>query len=95
VRDFGLSLPPYYIEATVTTATPTELKVTGFCPIDWAQAPGTKSTEIQRKLLPGETLSQPNTPLAEQELLGNRIFHAYVGAGDRVIVRLFFPGESQ
>src|SRR5271166_6104587 len=44
----------YDIEATVTTATPTELKLTASWPLDWLQAPN--SIEIQRKLSPDETL---------------------------------------
>ena len=59
-------------------------------PLDWVQAPGTKSSEIQRKLLPGETLSQPNCPLAELELLDNQIRQPRHQLGDRGIVRLFF-----
>jgi hypothetical protein len=44
----------YLIEAIVTTATSTELKVTDDWPIDWLEAPGIRSIEIQRKLLPVE-----------------------------------------
>jgi hypothetical protein len=36
----------YNIEATITTATPTELKLTASWPLDWLQAPN--SIEIQR-----------------------------------------------
>jgi hypothetical protein len=95
VRDFGLSLPPYYIEATVTTATPTELKVTGLCPIEWTQTPATISSEVLRKLLPGENLSHPDTQVVQLELLGNRIFQPTLQLGDRVLARLFFPGEPR
>jgi hypothetical protein len=93
--EFGLGLPPCYIEATVTTATPTELKLTGRCPIDWAQALGTKSSEITRQILPGETFAQPDGPGVELELLGNRIWQPTLQLGDKVIVRLFFPGERR
>ena len=85
----------YEVVATVTTATLTELKVIANCPFDWAQAPGVKSREIQRKLLPGEALPQLDGPVVEMELLGNRLWQPTLQLGDRVIVRLFFPGESR
>ena len=43
----------YYIEAIVTVATPTELKLKANWPLVWLQAPD--SIEIQRQLLAGET----------------------------------------
>jgi hypothetical protein len=62
----------YEIEAIVTTATPTELRVTSDWPLDWLEAPGIRSIEIQRKLLPIENLPSPGCAVAEQEILGNR-----------------------
>jgi hypothetical protein len=45
----------YDIKATVTKATETDVRLTGDWPQDWLQAPGsTGSTEILRKLIPGE-----------------------------------------
>jgi hypothetical protein len=85
----------YYVIGTVTSATPTELKVTCNCPLDWVQAPDVKSSEIQRKLLPGEIFSGPTGSVVEQELLGNRLWQPDLELGDKVVVRLFFPGESR
>ena len=85
----------YEIEAIVTTATSTELKVTGDWPIDWLEAPGIRSIEIQRKLLPVENLHSPGCAVAEQEILGNRSSWPNLELCDRVIVRCFFPGESR
>ncbi len=85
----------YDIAATVTTATPTELKVTGNWPVDWLQAPGFRSIEIQRKLLTSESLGSPLVAVREEEILGNRANWPNLQLGDRVIVRCFFPGESR
>lgn len=63
----------YEIEATVTTATPTELKLTANCPLVWLQASGPGfalgSTEIARQLEPGETLEPLHEPVQKLELL--------------------------
>ncbi len=82
------------IAATVTTAAPTELKLTGNWPIDWLQAPGIRSIEIQRKLLANESLGSPFVAVREEEILGNRANWPNLQLGDRVIVRCFFPGEK-
>jgi hypothetical protein len=84
----------YDIEAIVTTATPTELKFTANWPSDWLQAPE-PSTEVLRKLSPGEMLSPPSGPLQQMELLGNRAFQPNLQLGDHVIIRCFFKGESR
>ena len=85
----------YEITAMVTTAAATELKLTGNWPVDWLQAPGTRSIEIQRKLLANENLGSPLVALREEEILGNRANWPNLQLGDRVIVRCFFPGESR
>lgn len=85
----------YDIVATVSTATLTELKLTGDWPLDWVQAPGIRSTEIQRKLSPEETISPPEAPVVNQEIPGNRARWPDLKVGDRVIVRIFFAGESR
>jgi hypothetical protein len=85
----------YEIGATVTTATPTELKLTGNWPVDWLQAPGFRSIEIQRKLLANESLGSPLVAVREEEILGNRANWPNLQLGDRVIVHCFFPGESR
>ncbi len=85
----------YEIAATVTTATPTELKLTGNWRVDWLQEPGFRSIEIQRKLLANESLGSPLVAVREEEILGNRANWPNLQLGDRVIVRCFFPGESR
>jgi hypothetical protein len=89
----------YRIEATVTTATPRELKITANCPLAWLQALGSTyalgSTEIERKLSPGETLEPLTEPVQEKELPFNPSFHPDLKVGDRVIVRCYFGGESR
>jgi hypothetical protein len=85
----------YEIAATVTTAVPTELKLTGNWPVDWLQAPGIRSIEIQCKLLANESLGSPLVALREEEILGNRANWPNLQLGDRVIVRCFFPRESR
>jgi hypothetical protein len=85
----------YDIVATVTKDTQDELKLTGAWPLDWWQAPGVRSYEIVRKLLPGETVPPPAVPVITQEILGNRARWPDLRVGDQVIVRIFFPGESR
>jgi hypothetical protein len=65
-------LTMHEIAATVTTAAPTELKLTGNWPVDWLQAPGIRSIQIQRKLLANESLRSPLVAVREEEILGNR-----------------------
>jgi hypothetical protein len=85
----------YDIAAAVTTATPTELKLTGNWPVDWLQPPGIRSIEIQRKLLANESLGSPLVAVNEEEILGNGANWPNLQLGARVIVRCFFPGESR
>jgi hypothetical protein len=85
----------YEIEAIVTVATPTELKLAGNCPAVWLQAPGFRSTEIARKLAPGKALEAIQEPTQYSEIPGNRGFWPNLQVGDRVILRLFFAGESR
>jgi hypothetical protein len=88
-------LTMHEIAATVTTAAPTELKLTGNWPVDWLQAPGIRSIQIQRKLLANESLGSPLVAVREEEILGNRANWPRLQLGDRVIVRCFFPDESR
>ncbi|MGA8658840.1 MAG: hypothetical protein WB586_22120 [Chthoniobacterales bacterium] len=88
----------YRIEAIVTTATPTELKLTGNYPLVWLQALGPTalgSTEIERQLLPDEAFDSLGEPVEQKEILGNRGNWPNLQRGDRVIVRCYFPGESR
>ena len=84
----------YDIEAIVTVATPTELKLKANWPLVWLQASG--SIEIQRQLFAGETWGPPLAESLQQiEIEGNRAHWPNLRVGDRVIVRLLFPGESR
>jgi hypothetical protein len=88
----------YEIEATVTTATPTELNLTANCPVAWLQALGSTfalgSTEIARQLAPGETVEPLDERVQQRELPFNQSFYPNLKVGDRVIVRCYFGGES-
>jgi hypothetical protein len=84
----------YDIGAIVTVATPTELKLKANWPRVWLRVTG--SIEIRRQLLAGETWGPPLTESVQQvEIDGNRANWPNLRIGDRVIVRLFFPGESR
>jgi hypothetical protein len=85
----------YDIVATVTTATPTELRLMGHWPLRWWQARCTKFIKIQRRLSPNETLPAPQEPVVEEETSGDRGQWQDLEAGDRVIVRVFWPGEIE
>jgi len=89
----------YEIEATVTTATPTDLKLTANCPVVWLQASGPgfalSSTEIARVLAPDETLEPLNEPVQKLELPYNRSLHPNLNLGDRVVLRCYFGGETR
>jgi len=75
----------YKVEATVTTFTPTELKLTADWPRAWLQAQ--RSTTIERKLYPGEPWDAPAEPVQRSEIGGYlRRNHPDLQLGDRVIV---------
>ena len=75
------------VEAIVTKATDTELKLTGNWPLAWLQAP--QSTQIQRKLRPGEAFESVWEQTQRSEIGGNRANWPDLRVGDRVIVRCF------
>jgi hypothetical protein len=79
------------VEATVTSETDTELKLTANWPLVWLQAPG--STTILRKLSPGEFFENPEGPFQRQEI-GAYHPRPDLHLGDRIIVQLYFPGGS-
>jgi hypothetical protein len=85
----------YDIAAIVTTATPTELSLMGHWPLRWWQARSVRYAEIQRKLLPNETLPGHQKPVIEEEIPGDRGRWQDLEVGDRVIVRVFSPGEDR
>ena len=85
----------YEIEATVRIVSPVEVILGGNCPVDWIHALGTRSTEIIRKLSSDETISAIQEPTEWSEIPANRGHWTDLRVGDRVVVRLFFAGESK
>jgi hypothetical protein len=79
------------IEATVTVATPTELKVTADWPIRWLEATG--GYEIQRKVVINEKMPEFDGTVKRLEIAGNRARWPNLCVGDHVIVRCFIEGE--
>ena len=74
---------------------PVEVILGGNCPVDWIHALGTRSTEIIRKLSSDETISAIQEPTEWSEIPANLGQWTDLQVGDRVVVRLFFAGESQ
>jgi hypothetical protein len=74
---------------------PVEVILGGNCPVDWIHALGTRSTEIIRKLSSDETISAIQEPTEWSEIPANRGHWTDLRVGDRVVVRLFFAGESK
>ena len=85
----------YDIIGTVTTVAPTEFRLMGHWPLRWWQARCIRFTMIQRRLLPDETLPWPKEPVIEEEICVDRDRWKDLEVGDRVIVRAFWPGESE
>ena len=79
------------IEATVTVATPTELKLTADWPIRWLEALG--GYEIQRKVTVKEILPEFDGTVKRLEIAGDRARWPNLCVGDHVIVRCFIEGE--
>jgi hypothetical protein len=74
------------IEATVTVATPTELKLTADWPIRWLEALG--DYEIQRKVALKEILPEFDGTVKRFEISGDQARWPNLCVGDHVIVRL-------
>ena len=85
----------YDIEATVRIVAPVEVILGGNCPLTWLHAPRIRSTEIVRKLSPDESVSAVEEPTEWSEIPANLGQWTDLQVGDRVVVRLFFAGESQ
>jgi hypothetical protein len=79
------------IEATVTVATPTELKLTADWPIRWLEALG--GYEIQRKVAIKEILPEFDGTVKRLEIAGDRARWPNLCVGDHAIVRCFIEGE--
>jgi len=85
----------YEIEATVRIVAPLEVILGGNCPLDWIHASGARSTEIVRKLSSEETINATQESTEWSEIPANLGHWTDLQVGDRVVVRLFFAGESQ
>ena len=83
------------VEATVTTATATELKLIANWPILWLQAIG--PFEIEDKLAHDEIFERPDPGELTQrmELNGNRANWPHLKVGDRVLVRCYLVNEPR
>jgi hypothetical protein len=79
------------IEATVTVATATDLKVTADWPIRWLET--AEGFEIQRKVVSKEILPEFDGTVKRLEIAGNRALWPNLCVGDHVIVRCFLDGE--
>jgi hypothetical protein len=79
------------IEATVTVATATELKITADWPLRWLEATG--GFEIQHKVVLKEVLPEFDGTVKRLEIAGDRARWLNLCVGDRVIVRCFLEGE--
>ena len=82
-----------FLQKHVLETSPTVLSLTAGWPVDWLRETGTRITEIQRELLPGEILELPLVPIERAEIDGNRANWPKLRVGNRVLVRCFFPGE--
>jgi hypothetical protein len=82
----------FEIDATVTTSTRTELKLTANWPLIWLQNPG--CIQIERNLLPNEIVPPLNSVVERSELSVDRRLLWDLRLGDRVLVRCFLKDES-
>ena len=79
------------IEATVTVATPTELKLTADWPFRWLEALG--GYEIQRKVAINDILPEFDGTVKRLEIAGERARWPNLCVGDRVNRALFYRGR--
>ena len=82
----------FEIDATVTTCTRTELKLTANWPLIWLQKPG--CIQIERNLLPNEIVPPLNSVVERSELSVDRGLLWDLRLGDRVLVQCFLKDES-
>jgi hypothetical protein len=76
----------FEIDATVTTSTRTELKLTANWPLIWLQKPG--HIQIERNLLPSEVVAPFNSVIERAELSVDRGLLWDLRLGDRVLIQL-------
>ena len=82
----------FEIEATVTTSTRTELKLTANWPLIWLRKAG--CIQIERNLLPNEIVPPLNSFVERSEVPVDRGLLWNLQLGERVLVRCFLKGES-
>jgi hypothetical protein len=82
----------FEIDATVTTSTRTALKLTANWPLIWLRKPG--YIQIERNLLPNETVPSLNSFVERSELSVDRELLWNLQLGDRVLIRCFLKSES-
>lgn len=82
----------FEIDATVTTSTRTELKLTANWPLIWLQKPG--CIQIERNLLPNEIVPPLNSFIERSELSVDRELLWDLRLGDRVLIQCFLKDES-
>jgi hypothetical protein len=82
----------FEIDATVTTSTRTELRLTAEWPLIWLREPG--CVQIERNLLPNEIVPSLNSFVERAELSVDRELLWNLQLGDRVLMQCFLRGES-
>jgi hypothetical protein len=82
----------FEIDATVTTSTRAELKLTANWPLIWLQKPG--CIQIERNLLPSEVVPPLNSVIERCELSVDRGLLWDLRLGDRVLLHCFLKDES-
>jgi hypothetical protein len=92
IAHFKFGSPMFEIDATVTTSTRTELKLTANWPLIWLQKPG--YIQIERNLLPNETVPSLNSFVERSELSVDRDLLWNLQLGDRILIQCFLKGES-
>jgi hypothetical protein len=92
IAHFKFGSPMFEIDATVTTSTRTELKLTANWPLIWLRKPG--YIQIERNLLPNEIVPSLNSFVERSELSVDRELLWNLQPGDRVLIQCFLKGES-
>jgi hypothetical protein len=82
----------FEIDATVTTSTRRELKLTANWPLIWLQKPG--CIQIERNLLPNEIVPPLNGVIERSEFAVDRGLLWDLRLGDRVLIQCFLSDES-
>jgi hypothetical protein len=81
----------FKIDATVTTSTRTELKLTANWPLIWLRKPG--FIQIERNLSPTEFVADPNSCFERSELSVDRELLWNLRHGNRLLIQCFLKDE--